>query len=396
MSGLTILAACAAALLAPGEPGDGNAQASQRTPDSSSTRGAGLGLSVRADGVLVKDGKPFRGIGVNYFSAFYRTLQDANNASYDEGFKALAEAKIPFARIMGCGFWPSENKLYLENKEEYFRRFDAVVASARKHGVGLIPSLFWHVSTVPDLVGEPCDQWGNPAGKTLQYMRQYVRDVVGRYKDSPAIWGWEFGNEFNLGADLPNAAQHRPPVHRSLGTATTRTARDEWTYQIVRTAFAEFAKEVRRHDPARIITTGDSLPRKSAWHNWKERSWKDDSPEQFLEMLRDDNPDPVNVISVHAYGDSLDQIAPAARIAAGLKKPLFVGEFGVPGPPDAKTREQFAALLAAIEKARVPLAALWVYDFGGQDETFNVTAGNVRAYQLKAIAEANERIRAEE
>jgi hypothetical protein len=354
---------------------------------------ASLGLTVGADGMLMKDGKLFRGIGVNYFNAFYRALQKADDTSYDDGFAALAAAKIPFVRLIGCGFWPKDNALYRENKEEYFRRFDAVVKSAERHGIGLIPSLFWHTSTVPDLVGEPCDQWGNPQSQTHAFMRAYVQDVLTRYKDSPAIWGWEFGNEYNLPADLPNAAEHRPQVVPKLGTAATRSARDELTHDMVRTAFAEFAKEVRKYDSTRIISTGNSIPRESAWHQRQEKSWKKDSPEQCAEMLAGDNPDPANVISIHVYEKAALRIAAAAETAAKLKKPLFVGEFGVPGPQDEKTEREFAAMLEQIEWARVPLAALWVYDFGHQTE-WSVTATNARAYQLKAIAAANERMRA--
>ena len=80
---------------------------------------ASLGLSVRGDGVLVKDGRPFRGIGVNYFDAFYRTLKDANDTSYDEGFRTLAAHGIPFARFMCGGFWPAENRLYQTDHQRY-------------------------------------------------------------------------------------------------------------------------------------------------------------------------------------------------------------------------------------------------------------------------------------
>jgi hypothetical protein len=55
---------------------------------------------------------------------------------------------------------------------------------------------------LPDAVGEHHDQWENPKSKTIGTMRQYVGDIVGRYKDSPAIWAWEFGNEPNLSVDL--------------------------------------------------------------------------------------------------------------------------------------------------------------------------------------------------
>ena len=58
---------------------------------------------------------------------------------------------------------------------------------------------------MPDLVGEPRNQWGNPQSKTRQFMRTYIREVVSRYVNSPAIWGWEFGNEYNLSLDTPDA-----------------------------------------------------------------------------------------------------------------------------------------------------------------------------------------------
>ncbi|MCY3021782.1 MAG: cellulase family glycosylhydrolase [Planctomycetota bacterium] len=356
------------------------------------TAGRGLGLTVAEDGTLIKDGRPYRAIGVNYFNAFSRHLKDPKDTGYEEGFRALAEAGIPFARMMGCGFWPSEQKPYLENKDEFFRRFDDVVKSAEKHGVGLIPSLFWHIPTAPDLVGEPVSEWGNTQSKTHDYLRNYVKDVVTRYKDSPAIWGWEFGNEFNLGANLPNAAEHRPQVVPQLGTPKSRSEKDEWTYEIIRTAFAAFAAEVRKYDSYRAISTGDAFPRDGAWHNWKEKKWTKDTPEQFAEMLLGDNPDPVSIVSVHAYGDEGRRIRQAQPIAAKARKPLFVGEFGAPGPQE-KGEAEFQSLLSAIEESHVPLAALWVYDFIGQKE-WSVTATNERSYQLRAIGEANKRIRA--
>src|SRR5947209_7332133 len=125
-----------------------------------------LGVSVDADGRLIRDSRPIHAVGVNYFDAFLRTLHRADDTSYDAGFAALGELKIPFARVAACGYWPSEMKLYQSDKAEYFRRLDGVVRSAEKHDVGLILSLFWCWSTIPDLAGEPCDQWGNPDSRT--------------------------------------------------------------------------------------------------------------------------------------------------------------------------------------------------------------------------------------
>ena len=351
------------------------------------------GVTLSPDGTLTKDGKPVRAFGVNYFSLFYRTLQNPADTTYEAGLATLAERGIPFVRFMCSGFWPSENQLYMDDREQYFRRLDAVVKAAENHGIGLVPSMFWALSNVPDLVGEPCNQWGNPQSKTIAFMRTYVREVVTRYKDSPAIWGWEFGNEYNLGADLPNATEWRPAVWPTLGTAASRSERDDMTHDMVRSAFAEFAKAVRQYDPYRFITTGNGFPRTSAWHQRAEKSWTTDTPAQYVEMLLGDTPDPVNVISVHAYGE-VERIKPTWDIAKGAKKGLFVGEFGVAKARSPETEKQFADLLGEIERCQIPLAALWVYDFGDQDQEWNVTAANARSWQLAAITEANKRIRA--
>ncbi len=89
------------------------------------------GLTVK-DGTLLKDGTPCRGIGVNYFSLFYRTLKNPGDKSYDDELQQLSEAGITFARFMCCGFWPKDWKLYLIDKGAYFRQLDAVI----KCGVG--------------------------------------------------------------------------------------------------------------------------------------------------------------------------------------------------------------------------------------------------------------------
>jgi len=385
------------------EEADGGAKA-LAPPDL--PRAARAGLTVGAGGTLLKDGKPYRGIGVNYFSAFYRTLKDPDDTSYRQGLARLARLGIPFARFMACGFWPVDNRLYIKDKARYFELLDGIVRAAEEAGVGLVPSLFWHSSTVPDLVGEPRDAWGYPESRTRAFMRTYVREVVTRYRGSPAIWGWEFGNEYNLAADLPNAAKHRPKIVPRLGTPKSRSARDDLSHDTIAAAFSAFAKEVRRHDPHRFVTTGNSRPRASAWHQWREKSWKQDSEAQYDERLLLDHPDPVNVVSIHIYKaaekrfgrevgiDEFLRLSVGAASKAG--KPLFVGEFGArreEAEREEVVRRRFERILSAIENAKVPLAALWVYDFGGQEKTWNVTSDNARAWQLEAIARANRRIR---
>jgi len=356
-------------------------------------------LRVGPRGVLLRDGKPFHAIGVNYFGCFARTLRDPADRSYEQGFAELARRGIPFCRFMACGFWPKDWEIYLRDRERYFALLDRVVRAAERHGIGLIPSLFWHSATVPDIVGEPRNQWGNPRSKTHAFMRRYVREVVTRYRGSPAIWGWEFGNEYNLAADLPNAARHRPKVVPRLGTPTRRSAADDLSHRDIEVAFAEFAREVRRYDPIRPLLTGNSAPRPSAWHQWKEKTWAQDAESQFAERLLRDNPDPVDTITVHIYWDRQRRFGRevgveeflrlANQIARRAGKVLFVGEFGACEPGangEAIARKRFARILEAIRRTGVPLAALWVFDYRGQSATWNVTPTNPRSYQLEAIA----------
>lgn len=352
----------------------------------------GQGLTVNREGVLTHDGRPFRGIGVDYFDAFYRAVKDETSQGYEAGFSELERRHIPFCRILCGGFWPSEQALYSKNPKEFFSRLDRVIKSAEQHHVGLILSLFWTPSTVPDLVGEPVSAWGDVSSKTQAYTRRYVRDVVTRYRRSSAVWGWEFGNEYGLAADLPNAKDQRPPIATNLGTPPTRSETDDLHWSDLQVAYTAFAKEIRRWDSRRIIETGDSILRESAWHNRAEKSWQRDTAEQQTEMLGLANPGPVDVVSIHTYGNDSDRLPLYEAWCKRARKPLFVGEFGAEEKGPA-SRSTFEKLLSAVEHMGQPFGALWVYDFGGQADTWSVTGSGPRSYQLDAIEAANRRIR---
>ncbi len=364
-----------------------------------------LGLYVQ-EGVLKKGGLPYQGVGANYFSLFSRLIADANDTSSLANLSVLARRDIPFVRFMAGGFWPVDWQLYQTDRQAYFERFDRVVRCAETHGVGLIPSLFWHLSTVSDIVGESLDQMGDPDSKTNAFMRQYTQEVVTRYRNSPAIWGWEFGNEYNLGVDLPNHAQHRPPVVPRLGTAKERTERDELTFDQLRVAFVEFARTVREHDKTRVIISGNAMPRPSAWHNVNENTWTRDTDAQFGAILLRDNPDPMDTISVHLYPNAKgvypggaapveEALSLAAQHAARAGKPLFLGEFGAPRKfGDAQEQEAaFRRFLEAIKRHRVPLAAFWVFDYDRQESEWNVSPSNDRAFLLDLVSRHNREVR---
>ena len=335
------------------------------------------GLSVGRDGTLLRNGEPYRGVGVNYTDAFLRALKNPADESYRDDFRKLAANHIPFARIMACGFSTNNYQLYLQDKENYFKLLDGVVHAAEESNVGLIADLFWKSYVVPDLVGEPRGQWGNAQSKTRQFMRTYIREVVSRYVNSPAIWGWEFGNEYNLSLDFSDFWRLLPPVDPRLGTTRSRGPGDSFTTETFTSALSDFARTVRAIDGHRILLTGNSLTRFSAYHMLTERKSWPDSAEQFATMLLRQNPGPFNPVCIHAgpslvpytiakrpvsYNELIQTCAGAARSAS---KSLYIEEF-VTCPPKtdcsvATRRENVSGVLAAIKANNVPLASVWVY-----------------------------------
>src|SRR4051794_19806064 len=119
----------------------------------SSQAASSPGLSVARDGTLLRNGAPYRGVGVNYTDAFLRPLRHPEDEAYRDDFRKLATNHIPFARIAACGFSPSDYQLYQQDKEKYFKLLDGVVHAAEESNVGLIATLFWASYAVPDLVG---------------------------------------------------------------------------------------------------------------------------------------------------------------------------------------------------------------------------------------------------
>lgn len=265
-----------------------------------STTASTLGIKVSPEGVLLKDGQPFRAVGVNCFDCFYNSLIDANDTSYMQAFEVLKCHNIQFVRFSLSGFYPIHFQLYFQNKPEFYRRLDAMVQSAEQNGIGLMPSFFWTKFCISDIFGEHINKWGDTNSQTRQFMRSFTTEVVLRYKDSPAIWGWEFGNEDSLGCDLPNAAEWRPFVDPNYGTPAYRTAEDDLTSDILHSALTDFAQTIRAVDPSRVISSGNAFMRPSQWHQYTYNSWDTDTPAQTKEMIDYLNPDPVDIISVHA------------------------------------------------------------------------------------------------
>ncbi len=387
-------------------------QAAERIRSPDPKPGSALGLTVR-DNQLWRDNQPYRGFGVNYCDLFQDLLDQPDKERTLEGLRFLGQKKIPFVRFWAGGFGPPDWKLYFQDKDEWFRRMDRVVQTAEESGVGLIPSLFWRTETFPDLFDETLSAWADPNSKTRKFMASYTAEVVSRYRSSPAIWGWEFANEFNLSCDLPNWTEFLPQKYSGSGGKMEMIPANRMTYQIAGEALKAFAEEVRKLDPYRFITTGNSAPRWSSWNNAKKGTWTEDSNSEAREAFRWMHPPPNNLVSVHLYPkpgekmryagvEGLEKVLRKYKSFANLSKsPLFVGEFcsnryesKEPVPMDAFRRE-VQEIIDALVKTQVDLSAFWVFDYTpDRKELGIIRQDNEYAWILDALVEANGRLSA--
>jgi len=391
-----------AALMLPG------AESESATPASPAP------LEVR-DGVFMRNGKKYRGVGVNYFDGFQRLLehpdkQKVEPPEYVAGLSYLKKRNIPFIRFAACGFYPIEWRLFRDNPERHFALLDRFVAEAESREIGLIPDLFWAYFAIPDLMAEPISAWGMKESKTRAFMRRYTEAFVLRYRNSPAIWAWEFGNEYSSEADLPGPVKADRWVVPGRGTAKLRTRADQPGSSDFIDAFKDFAETIRRLDPCRPIMTGDTLPRSSAWNLARGNGWKPDTREQWSQVMLQANPEPVDTVSIHLYhphrdgqfsgygpaqtslADLIALIVEKARI---VKKPVWLGEFGqAMGETDlAQRRAQVDAFLRLIEKEKIGLAAYWVFDSPNQDvAVWNAAPGNPNEFVFDKIEAFNRRL----
>jgi len=390
-----------------------------------------------------------RVFGVNWHTAFSRYLENVNDRSFTNGFAYLAAHHIPVARMSISGYGPIGWALYFSDKAEYFRRLDDFVAQAEANGIGLHINILGGIEPPGELVDDAVaagyltpgidfnppsplnlDMYGVPTyaeyrtdlgredSGTSAFIAYFAREIVSRYKNSPAIWCWEFANEASNAVDLPNIQHYRPEENPALGYFLQRdgtnvaawASKDDITREHVRTAKSLFARAVRAEDSWRMICSGDSRPRQSAYHNWKYHSWTVDTKAEIVQVLPMDSPSPINTQCFHIYqptdpyfaddpvslapvtGDYATFLAFFKSASAQLGRPMIVGEWGANG--DGTTQNEittFTRFLQALVDTGIQYSLLWSFDntTGNQEDSFWVNPGTPKEYQLLDLEQAN-------
>ena len=338
------------------------------------------------NGVLMREGEAFAGIGVNFYGAFGNYFLNKNN-EFDEMFALLAGYGIEYCRINIGLYWPIDYAKWNQNKQHYFDCMDTVIRSAEQHHIGIICSFFWHWQGISDYFDEAGKAWGNEKSKTRKYMAQYTEQFVNRYMESPAIWGYEFGNEINLQCDLPNASKHRGGTNKALGQRSSRDENDDLSAEIAQSALKQFATIVKKNDKyGRIVTSGCAELRPSQYNQRMYKNWQTDTRKEMAQAMVWFNPPPMDCVSVHIY-DLLGRFLPESQNnyvnlikvymeeAAAKGQTLFVGEFhGI----DKRCEEIIDALVVN----RTPVSAVWAvgsveYSISTDPERQNVVLGYI-------------------
>lgn len=277
-----------------------------------------LGLTVDEDGTILLAGKPYYAFGVNSFTLLTRYIEGAGESMFRDQFELLRKYNIPFVRINFGGYWPDYYQKFDKNPERILEKMHEVVSCAEEYNIGLICSLLWYDAAIPTHVGEHRSEMGNPDSKTVAYAKEYVTKIVSEFKDSPAVWAWEIGNEYNLDADLCDP-QFNSKLPGGPCTPETPSGYDFYTSEEVTTYFKEIGNAIRAQDPVRMISTGNGDMRNASkslrnaaqqmnpeTHLWTE-IWTQDTTEEFYEMCAYYTPDPLDTICFHLQHAQQDQ-----------------------------------------------------------------------------------------
>ena len=344
------------------------------------------GLKV-SSGILTLNDEEFYGVGLNFYNLFYDNFQSYRdtgvfnlNRSF-EGLRVMAKNKIPVVRfnIMGYDRYlhgdtslrGGDTSLYVNHKQDYLMALKALADEAERLHIGLLPSFFWCVSDIQDYYDEPLNYIGNPNSQTVLHIKRFTKDVINTLKNNKSVWGFEFGNEMNHAADLPNWVDLTPPLP-PWSMRASRTIDDKITTDAVNYIYRVFAETVKENDPhKRMVSSGNGEIRASQYNNWKNGLWTVDTIDQYKEVSSYLNPRPMDTAGEHFYDISTfaEHVQKLIDYSKVNNQAVFIGEFGAVIPTGSKPPvENFIAwnrYFRIIVSKKVQLSFVWNYTLVG-------------------------------
>ena len=369
------------------------------------------GLKV-SSGTLTLNGNAFYGMGANFYNLFNNSFRSTGVFDLGrafQGLRVLAESKIPVIRFNVMGYdratWYRTNvrdgvdtALYVNHRQAYLSALKALADEAERLHIGLIPSFIWCHDDIPNYYDEPLNYIGRADSQTVSHIRQFTQDIVDTLKDNKSVWGFEFGNELSLAADLPNWTEHTLPSP-PWSARKTRTIEDKITADAVNYIYRVFAETVKANDPHnRMILSGNGEIRASQYNQWKHGTWTKDTVDQYREVSGYLNPNPMDTVTEHLYDISTfaSGVQKLLDYARAVNKTAVIGEFGATIPtgtkPTAGNFETWNNFINIIVSNKVPLSLVWNYTAVGTtvEYSFNESTEYGRSI-LYLVISANNR-----
>ena len=345
------------------------------------------GIKVKSDGKMYLNNSYFKAMGLNGFSFVMNEDNSQYKGTYVEYFKTIKKYKIPFIRVTFGGWGENLYTIFDKSSDhhEYFEMTDRIIKEAEKNNVGIIIDFFWYLSSLQHYNNEYVVEMANPNSKTMKFEERFVKAIIERYKSSPAVWGYEIGNEYNIEADLTgnNLYYALPGANQERNHITTEE---------LASYYANISNIIKNADGTRLITTGDSMARPASyvlyqstkginysnhttWQQADYSRWNYPGADNYKYMIEKLNSGgSTNAISLHLYrcdeyctNISMNEIISAYEsVAATLKKPLYVGEFWASwANTSLPITERFAYEVDTISNSSIQLSSPWLCGEGG-------------------------------
>ncbi len=330
------------------------------------------------------------------------------------GIKSMEDAArlgFTYFRIAAGGFCASDYDEWRQDPNAWWAAFDQMVNDAAAQNIHLIPSIAWFPYTFPDMANEPLGKLFDPTSQSNQLLKQYTRELVTRYKDSPTILFWEVGNEFNNRADQDLTTLGTAQGSDTCNRNKAYTNADNYTSAQLAAFMNDYGNFIKSIDSRHMVSSGFSVPRPNAQHMRGQPAWvaggKNLPRDSFAEMeswLRLEYPAPIDIVSVHLYPKTGNSepwtAADMVKASKDLGKTLFIGEFGdVDANGNWKTNSPFVDdILNTIVSNRIPFSAPWRWE-GYKTlnppvpDTYNLDPA-VNMNIIQKIVDANRKLRA--
>lgn len=295
------------------------------------------------------EGKPFAEMSFNKFDLLWAiwngihkrdlthdasTLQAAI-ARQDGALRDLRGMGFRTIRIFGAPYVHDAAGLAVATEQKpLFEALDTMLDLCDRNGIKVVFSLalnnFVYEGRIKPAPGDaPQIQplYVDPHSQARKDCYAYLDEIVNRYKGRKAIAMWEVSNELTNMADIGVWEGAVSPTLPQVAEFLDATA-----------------ARIKQDDPLRLVSTGGTALRESAWHLWHHLGWPKDNEEQYREAYAAYFAhSAIDVIDTHYYAlkrggvrlaDTPEGkpvvLAPAqyVDIAHALGKGAIIGEYG--------------------------------------------------------------------